>query len=89
MDKAPVWKFPAVIDICLVSLYMSVFDRLAHNERMVFDMNDIEDIHSSFIGFLVFCKERLGKNGGHLDLELSPYLQHTLTFLGMGEYFSV
>lgn len=88
MEKAPVWKFPSVIDICHVSLYMSVFNRLVHNGRIVFDMKDTEDIHSSFIGFLVFCKERLGKGGGQLVLEPSPYLKQTFTFLGMGEYFS-
>jgi anti-anti-sigma regulatory factor len=89
MDKAPVWKFPPVIDICQVSRYLSIFDRLGHKNRIVFDMNEIEDIHSSFIGFLVFCKERLGKSGGQLELELSPYLKQTLKCLGMGEYFSV
>lgn len=89
MEKAPVWKFPPVIDISHVSLYMSVFNRLVHSERIVFDMKDTEEIHSSFIGFLVFCKERLGNGGGELVIEPSSYLEQTLTFLGMGEYFSV
>jgi anti-anti-sigma regulatory factor len=89
MEKSMVWKFPPVVDICLVSRYMSVFERVVHANRIVFDMKEIEDIHSSFIGFLVFSKERLKKSGGQLVLEVSPYLKHTLKFLDMGEYFSV
>ncbi len=88
MEKSSVWKFPPVVDICQVSLYLSVFNRLSHTEQIVFDMKEIEEIHSSFIGFLVFCKERLGTDGGQLVLQLSPYLEQTLGFLGMGEYLS-
>lgn len=89
MKKALIWKFPATVDISLVSRYLSVFNTMQNHHRIVFDMNDIEDIHSSFIGFLIFSKEKLKKSGGELVFHMSPYLSSMLTKLGMAEYFAL
>jgi anti-anti-sigma regulatory factor len=89
MKKAMVWKFPACVDICQVSRYLSLIEKLEHSTRVVFDMQDIEDIHSSFLGFLVFSKEKLVSRGGTLVLRMSPYMQKTVTRLGMSDYFSI
>ncbi|MBN2159883.1 MAG: hypothetical protein JW807_10840 [Spirochaetes bacterium] len=89
MNKALIWKFPANVDISLVSRYLSVFNTMQNHHRIVFDMNDIEDIHSSFIGFLIFSKEKLKKSGGEIIFQMSPYLRNMLTRLGMAEYFAI
>ncbi|HPJ37595.1 MAG TPA: STAS domain-containing protein [Spirochaetota bacterium] len=87
MDNST-WKFPEEIDFCSVPQYISRLEREKLISNLVFDLTNTKKVHSSFIGFLIFVKNKVEENGGNLTLKTSPSLQKTLMMMNVSEYFS-
>lgn len=83
-----IWRFPREIDFSLVSQYLKMMEKYNPDHVLVFDLNDTETIHSSFIGFLIHAKEKLEHDGVLLVLEMSPSLRKLMTRMKLSEYFT-
>ncbi len=74
-ENQTVWRFPREIDFSLVSQYLKMMEKYNPDHILVFDLNDTEVVHSSFIGFLIHVKEKLEQDGVRLILETSPNIR--------------
>ncbi|MFH0974306.1 MAG: STAS domain-containing protein [Spirochaetota bacterium] len=70
-----IWSFPLHIAFEMVSLYSKSFEEVPYNQNIIFDLTGTKNIHSSFIGFLINAKQRIKKEGGKLELYISPELE--------------
>ncbi len=82
------WIFPKDINLYSVPEYMKKIDKINTKHTFIFDLIETEKIHSSFIGFLIFVKEKIENGGGRLILKISPSLQKTLNMMNIKDYFS-
>lgn len=81
------WTFPASIEYQDVPEFLRRFEATAVAGTFVFDLRETQEAHSSFIGFLIFAKYVIEKNGHSLVLNLSPALERLLKMLRVFEYF--
>ncbi len=82
------WIFPKNIEFHVVPQYLKTIEKSTTQDMLVFDLNNTENIHSSFIGFLIYVKKKLEIHGGQLVLKVSPSLQKTFDMLHINSYFS-
>jgi hypothetical protein len=69
------WSFPMYIAFEMVPIYVKNFEEASCNRRIIFDLSGTKELHSSFIGFLINAKQRTEKEGGSLQLYISPELE--------------
>lgn len=81
------WKFPRYIYFESASSYTQKFSNLMYNENVIFDLSETENVHSSFIGFLIDLKQRIDKCGGILTIHPSPSLERLLNIINLHDYF--
>jgi anti-anti-sigma regulatory factor len=81
------WTFPRNIEYSDVPHYLRKFENLKITSAIAFDLSDTEEMHSSFIGFLICAKQALEKKGHPLVLHLSPSIEKILNMFQMLEYF--
>ena len=82
------WTFPEEIRFESVSQYSQFFEQLENRKNLVFDLSHTEGIHSSFIGFLIYAKHTLQKEGTSLTLLLSSTSERILAMLNILNYFA-
>jgi hypothetical protein len=70
-----IWSFPIDIDLEIVPFYVKNFEQAPFDQRIIFDLSRTKSIHSSFIGFLINTKLKIEKEGGNLELNISPELE--------------
>ena len=75
MKNKNIWSFPAHIAFETVPAYVKRFEEATCNRNMVFDLSGTKDLHSSFIGFLIDAKQKTEKEGGNLEIHISPELE--------------
>ncbi len=80
------WSFPVNIEFEEVAQYSRMFEELSHNDAITFDLSDTKNIHSSFIGFLIYAKHKLEDGQGELHLTISPSLKKIFTMFKLEEY---
>ncbi len=85
--KDNTWRFPENIEFEEVTNYLRKFDKLSHNQTITFDLSETENIHSSFIGFLIHAKRRMETEKGNLILIISPSLEKIFTMLNLNNYW--
>jgi anti-anti-sigma regulatory factor len=83
-----VWTFPQEIEFWLVPDYLKKIEGSTFKNRIVFDLSETENVHSSFIGFLIFVKQSSEKHRGKLILKVSPSLKKLFAMLNVLEYFA-
>ena len=81
------WKFPRFINFESASSYTQKFSTLMYNENVIFDLSETENVHSSFIGFLIDLKQRIDKSGGVLIIHPSQSLERILNIINLHDYF--
>jgi anti-anti-sigma regulatory factor len=81
------WIFPENIEFEEVTNYLKKFDKMSHNLPITFDLSETENIHSSFIGFLIHAKRKIDNEKGKLVLIISPSLEKIFTMLNMNNYW--
>ena len=59
----------------MVPIYVKNFEEASCNRSIIFDLSRTKNLHSSFIGFLINAKQRTEKEGGRLQLYISPELE--------------
>ncbi|MBN2403666.1 MAG: STAS domain-containing protein [Spirochaetes bacterium] len=69
------WSFPINIAFEMVPLYVKSFEETSCNRTITFDLSRTKYLHSSFIGFLIDAKQKTEKEGGSLELCISPELE--------------
>jgi anti-anti-sigma regulatory factor len=82
------WRFPSIIGLFAVPKYVHTLEESLEIDTVILDMSRTIDIHSAFIGFLIFAIEKLHTNNRDVVLRMSPYVTRTITMLGMNEYFN-
>ena len=82
------WVFPENISFESVAEYNQLFQSLQNPDDLVFDLSQTENMHSSYIGFLIHTKHTLNRSGASLRLILSFTAEKILTMLNVLEYFS-
>lgn len=87
MENVYRMSFPRKIDMFHVSEYMKEIEKYLKTPTVIFDLRETIDIHSSFMGFLLVIKNRVERNGGRLQVEMSPYIRRVMDMLGMADYF--
>lgn len=85
--KGNTWRFSENIEFEEVTNYLKRFDKLAHNQTITFDLSETENIHSSFIGFLIHAKRKIESGKGKLILVISPSLEKIFTMLKLNDYW--
>ena len=88
MKSDKIWTFPEKIDFVFISEYMKRIEGVSFSEKLHFDLSETENVHSSFIGFLIFVKQMVEKNCGVLILEISSSLKKLFVMLNIYEYFA-
>ena len=83
-----VWTFPQEIEFWLVPDYLKRIEGSTFKNRIVFDLSETENVHSSFIGFLIFVKQSAEKHRGKLVLKVSPSMKKRSTGLLVDTYWS-
>jgi len=82
-----VWKFPRNISFDIVSQYTEALENKKKDVFLIFDLRNTLNMHSSFVGFLIYTKYTVEKNGGNLTLLLSNTVEKILTILKVENYF--
>ncbi len=82
-----IWKFPKQINFETASSYTQKFINLQFEESVIFDLSETENVHSSFIGFLIDLKQRIDRNGGILTIHPSPSLEKLLNVINLYDFF--
>ena len=75
MKNNNIWSFPTHIAFETVHSYVKKFEEDSYNKNIVFDLSSTKDLHSSFIGFLIDVKQKTEKEGGTLEIYISPELE--------------
>lgn len=88
IKKPYIWRFPETIKLFEVPEYLQLFIKIRKHKEIVFDMRNTLDVNSSFIGFLIYCKENLRKQGGKYVFLMSPNVEKVFSMLKMNEYFA-
>lgn len=88
MENVFKMKFPQKIDMFQVPEYISQIERCLDASKIIFDLSETIDVHSSFMGFLLVIRKKIENKGGQLHVEMSPYLCRVMEMLGMADYFS-
>lgn len=83
-----VWRFPQEIEFWLVPEYLKKMEGSTFKDIIVFDLSETDNVHSSFIGFLIFVKQSTEKQGGKLVLKVSSALKRLFVMLNILEYFA-
>jgi anti-anti-sigma regulatory factor len=83
-----VFKFPEHIDFETASNYFGRMVRFNYDERIVFDLSQTREVHSSFIGFLIDMKRRTEKEGGDFVLRLSPSMESFFSQTNLINHFN-
>ena len=81
------WKFPSNIEFEEVTNYLKKFEKLSHDKPITFDLSDTENIHSSFIGFLIHAKRKIEKENGELTLIISRPMEKIFSMLNLHDYW--
>jgi len=82
------WVFPKNISLESVADYSQLFEGLINPGDLIFDLSQTENMHSSYIGFLIHAKHILNKKGAALKLILSFTSEKILTMLNILDHFS-
>lgn len=82
-----VWKFSENVDFTMAHLCLSRLKSISHDQTITIDLSGTEQIHSSFIGFLIHASQLLKKEGGDLALSISPTLEKIFLMLKILDYF--
>ncbi len=80
--------FPGVIGLEQVSNYSQEFRMSKFDNDLVFDLRDTYEIHSSFVGLLIYLKNTMNKNGKDFMMLLSPAIENIFKMFGLLNYFS-
>ena len=80
------WSFPATIDMEMVALYLNKFEQNPRSRHISFDLSKTKYIHSSFLGFLIDARQKIIKEGGDLQLLISPEIEKILLKRNLGNY---
>ncbi len=81
------WKFPSIITLEEVADYAKKFDRMPHFRFYTFDLSHTNQVHSSYIGFLIDVKQKLDRVNGRLSIETSSSLEKIFEVLEVGKFF--
>ncbi len=81
------WTFPRSISFESTSSYSNRFDDIDLKGHFVFDLSNTDEIHSSFIGFLLDMKRKIEDEGGSFRLQLSTSLDYIFYQLNLQEHF--
>lgn len=82
------WIFPENISFEAVANYSQLFEGISSEKIITFDLSETENIHSSFIGFLIHTKHVLTRQGGSLKLIVSFTAERILVMLNILDYFA-
>jgi hypothetical protein len=83
-----IWHFPQTIKFINISDYLKMLDDIHTMDFIILDMSNVEDAHSSFIGFLIYFKNINDKIGLRSIYKMSPYVKQTCTMLGVYDFLS-
>ena len=82
-----VWKFPENVDFSMAHLCLSRLNSIPHDQTITIDLSGTDQVHSSFIGFLIHASQQLKQEGGDLVLSISPTLKKIFLMLKILDYF--
>jgi len=88
MEQETKWIFPDNIKFDEVPQYVERLKEHDLNKRIIFDLSETVNMHSSFIGFLIHARYNIKNDGGTLLLHLSFTVEKILTMLNILDYFS-
>ncbi len=83
-----IWKFPAEVGIEATHHCLAKLKAFTHNGTITLDLSRTENIHSSFIGFLIHARQVIKKKGGNLVLTISPTLEKIFNMLKISDFLS-
>ncbi|MDY6969013.1 MAG: hypothetical protein SVR08_10235 [Spirochaetota bacterium] len=83
------WTFPQNIGFDMVPSYSMKFEKISHNETILFDLSKTESTHSSFIGFLIYAKQKMEISGGNLVFKISSPFEKLLNMLHLIEFLTL
>ena len=81
------WSFPRSIEFWMVPQYLQQSESLGNYDIILFDLSQTETAHSAFIGFLLFMKQRLERNGLSIIVKLSDDMNKIFNMLKIKEHF--
>jgi hypothetical protein len=81
-------SFPKQIGFLDVAELMEKFGQIDPGLSVVFDLSETQDIHSSFLGFLLHAKNTISRQNGSLVLLLSYTIEKILFMVNLMDYFS-
>jgi len=81
------WTFPRSITFESTSSYSIRFGDVDLKGHFVFDLSNTDEVHSSFIGFLLDMKRKIENQGGSFRLQLSTSLDYLFYQLNLQEHF--
>ena len=87
LNEKNVWEFPRIIGLESSSGYLDKFEDICFDNDIKFDLTKTENVHSSFIGFLINLKQKTDKCGGHLTIYPSESLERLFGILKLHDYF--
>lgn len=81
------WTFPRSITFESTSSYSNRFADVDLKGHFVFDLSNTDEVHSSFIGFLLDMKRNIEGQGGTFRLQLSTSLDYLFYQLNLQDHF--
>ena len=81
-----IFKFPRDLNFINATGYINAIDNNNYMSDILFDLDETESIHSSFIGFLINTKQNLNKKGKKLHLSVSPVIKKLLKDMDLYNY---
>ena len=82
-----VWKFPKHIDFEKSTNYLYRTCDIDFSANVIFDLTETENVHSSFIGFMIELRTKFENRGGTLIVNLSPDLERLFSRMSIYEHF--
>ncbi len=81
------WEFPKNIEFSNVPDYLQQFEKENHTQEFVFNLNETESVHSSFIGFLIHTKGVVEARGGRVVVVVSPAIRRLFRIMNVLDFF--
>jgi hypothetical protein len=87
MEDTITWSFPQDIKFEEVAEYLEKFKKIDSSRKVIFDLRDTLNVHSSFIGFLIHAKNIIESKNGSMVLDLSFTVRRILSLMNVMDYF--
>ncbi len=80
------WTLPREITLEEIPSLAEKFNSILPGSTVTLDLTKTEDIHSSFIGFILNARNTIFRENGELNLQLSGSAEKIISMLNISDY---